>query len=92
MLREKEKRGKKKKKKRRRKRREKEGEKKVDNKESIVESIKNEGPKIRTSGDRMLYVKKKLTPLKKGFSGDPMPVAARDKRNLKITFLNIEKL
>lgn len=40
----------------------------------------------------MLYVKKKLTPLKKGYSGDPMSGGTKDKRNLKITFLNIEKL
>ena len=43
---------------------------------------------MRSSGDRMLYIKKKLTPLKKGVTTDPMPIPGIGK-NIKITFLNV---
>ena len=44
---------------------------------------------MRASGDRMLYLKKKLTPLKKGVTADPIAIPGLGKKNIKITFLNV---
>lgn len=40
----------------------------------------------------MLYLKKKLSPLRKGVTGQPLSLPTKDKKNFKITFLNIEKV
>ena len=40
----------------------------------------------------MLYVKKKLSPLKKGGTVNPLTVPGLDKKDFKITFLNVEKV
>ena len=40
----------------------------------------------------MLYVKKKLSPLKKGLTVEPRSIVSRDKKGIKVTFLNIEKV
>lgn len=52
----------------------------------------SEGHKIQSSEDRLLYAKKKLSPLRKGISVDPRAIFTREKRNFKVAFLNIEKL
>ena len=51
----------------------------------------NETMKMRnsTGGGGMLYVKKKLSPLKKGLTVEPRSIVSRDKKNIKVTFLNI---
>ena len=70
--------------------------------ENIESPVKNElasryfrsdAFKIRSNtGGCMLYVKKKLSPLKKGLTVEPRSIASRDMKNIKVTFLNIEKV
>ena len=47
---------------------------------------------MRNNTGGMLYVKKKLSPLKKGLTVEPRSIVSREKKNIKVTFLNIEKV
>lgn len=59
----------------------------------VAKFFRSEASKNRVSGDRILYARKKLTPLKKGgLTVQPRSIVTRDKRNFKVTFLNVEKL